>query len=84
MAAIYEIVVESELGVTFAAAFEGMELRHVDGRTVIVGPVQDQAHLSGLLSRVADLGLTLVRVGKVDDPEAAVGGEAPGLTGRSR
>jgi hypothetical protein len=79
MAAIYEIVVESELGVSCAGAFEGMELRHAEGRTVIVGPVEDQAHLAGLLRRVTDLGLTLVSVGKVEDS-----GDAPGLTPLAR
>ena len=83
MAAIYEIVVESELGASCASAFEGMEPRHEGGRTVLVGPVEDQAHLAGLLGRVADLGLTLVRVGKVETPGEAVGG-APGLTGQAR
>ena len=83
MAAIYEIVVEGELGVSSAAAFEGMELRHEGGRTVLVGPVEDQAHLAGLLSRVSDLGLTLVRVGKVEAPGETVGG-AQGLTGQPR
>ena len=65
MAPIYEIVVESELGASCAAAFEGMRVEHVDGRTALVGPVEDQAQLAGLLNRVSDLGLTLVSVGKV-------------------
>jgi hypothetical protein len=77
MAAIYEIVVESELGVSCAAAFEGLELSHAEGRTILVGPVEDQAHLAGLLRRVSDLGLTLVRVGKVEDPPAVLGGKPP-------
>jgi outer membrane PBP1 activator LpoA protein len=66
MAAIYEIVVESELGARCAAAFEGMRLEHLGGRTAIVGPVEDQAHLAGLLNRVSDLGLTLVSVEKLE------------------
>jgi len=75
--AIYEIVVEGELGETLAGAFEGMTLEHVEGRTAIVGPVADQAHLSGLLRRVADVGLTLVSVQRIESGEtAAPAGEA--------
>jgi hypothetical protein len=66
MAAIYEIVVESELGARCAAAFEGMRLEHLEGCTAIVGPVEDQAQLAGLLNRVSDLGLTLVSVEKLE------------------
>ena len=67
MAAVYEIVVESELGARCASIFEGMLLEHLEGRTSIVGPVQDQAQLRGLLNRVSDLGLTLVSVEKLEN-----------------
>ena len=67
--AIYEIVVEGELGQTLASAFEGMRIEHVEGRTAIVGPVEDQAHLAGLLWRASDLGLTLVSVQTIESDE---------------
>jgi hypothetical protein len=69
MAAIYEIVVESELGTRCAAAFEGMRVEHHAGRTAIVGSVEDQAQLAGLLNRVSDLGLTLVSVEKLESSD---------------
>jgi hypothetical protein len=68
--ALYEIVVEGELGATCAGAFEGMRLEHREGRTAIVGHVEDQAHLTGILRRVSDLGLSLVSVGRVEDGPA--------------
>jgi len=66
MVAVYEIVVEGELGATCASAFEGMRFEHREGRTAIVGTVEDQAQLTGILRRVSDLGLSLVSVGRVE------------------
>jgi hypothetical protein len=59
---VYQIVVRGELSQRFRPAFEGMALVSGDGRTVITGPVVDQAHLHGLLDRVGDLGLELISV----------------------
>jgi hypothetical protein len=59
---VYQIVVRGELSQRFRPAFEGMTLVPDDGRTLITGPVVDQAHLHGLLARVGDLGLELVSV----------------------
>ena len=59
---VYRIVVRGELSQRFRPAFEGMTLAPSDGRTVITGPVVDQAHLHGLLDRVGELGLELVSV----------------------
>ena len=64
-AAQYEIVVKGELGPTVSSAFEGMRIECHGGETAMVGLVEDQAQLTGLLRRVADLGLELVSVGKV-------------------
>jgi hypothetical protein len=46
-----------------------MSLTRVDGTTVLVGPVRDQAELQGFLQRVSDLGLTLLSATAVDEPE---------------
>ena len=37
-----------------------------DGATVIVGPVQDQAVLHGLLAKIRDLSLILVALNRLD------------------
>jgi hypothetical protein len=58
----YRIEVEGELGPRYAAAFDTMRLEVGEGTTAIVGPVQDQAQLKGLLDAVATLGLALVSV----------------------
>jgi hypothetical protein len=58
----YRIVVRAEIGKRFAAAFEGMEVRIAEGRTIITGEVIDQSHLHGILDRINALGLVLVSV----------------------
>jgi hypothetical protein len=58
----YRIVVRAEIGERFAAAFDGMDVRIVEGRTIISGEVVDQSHLHGILDRINALGLELVSV----------------------
>jgi hypothetical protein len=62
----YRIVVEGELGSRYAAAFEPMQLIARDGATEIVGRVEDDAELQGLIDAVAALGLSLVSVTPVE------------------
>jgi hypothetical protein len=62
----YAITVEGQLHTRWAQAFEGMTLTTAGGRTVIQGPVADQAALHGLLRAVRDLGLALVSVIRVE------------------
>jgi hypothetical protein len=64
----YCLVVEGELSDRMADAFEGMNLTHEGGQTILVGPVRDQAELQGILRRVSDLGLTLLSAAAVDEP----------------
>ena len=61
----YEIRVEGRLDARWAARFDGLDLTHEGGGTVIHGPVADQAALHGLLGKVRDLGLPLVSVNRV-------------------
>jgi hypothetical protein len=59
---VYRIVVRSELGDTYAAAFEGMEMDTKDGHTILTGEIIDQPHLFGILDRINGLGLQLLSV----------------------
>jgi hypothetical protein len=63
----YQIVVGAEIGERFAAAFEGMEVRIAEGRTIIEGEVVDQSHLHGILDRINALGLELVSLQPVTE-----------------
>jgi hypothetical protein len=65
----YRLTVAGELSDQTAVAFDGMTLKREDGRTVLVGPVRDQAQLHGLLQRVSALGLTLLSAVAVDERE---------------
>jgi hypothetical protein len=60
--ASYRLVVEGELDSRFAYLFDRMELTHVDGQTVLTGPVIDQAQLHGFIERIDELGLKLISV----------------------
>jgi len=49
--------------------FSGFEISHTaDGHSTLSGPVQDQAELRGILSRLADLGVELISVNTVSEP----------------
>ena len=62
----YRFVVQGELGPLYASAFEGMQIEFESGRSTIVGPVEDQAQLQGMLARIANLGLVLISVAPVE------------------
>ena len=64
--AIYQICVTGYLRPEWSEWFEGMTITHEsNGDTILSGAVRDQAALHGLLTRVRDLGLTLVSVNQV-------------------
>jgi len=76
----YQIRVEGRLDEGWTVWFEGMKVAvdaPKDGgstTTTIAGPVLDQAALYGLLSRVRDLGLSLVSVKRFEpDPKRGAG-----------
>ena len=68
---VYRIYVQGRLSQTGAAWFEGFTLSIDETtsplQTCLQGPVMDQAALYGLLSRIRDLGLTLIAVHRMDE-----------------
>lgn len=55
----------------WAGWFSGLTLRREgDGTTILQGPVPDQAALHGLLSRIGDLGLTLISAEIIEPHQA--------------
>jgi len=68
---LYRICVRGRLGQTGAAWFEGFTLTvdetRAPPRACLEGPVMDQAALHGLISRIRDLGLTLISVQCIDE-----------------
>jgi hypothetical protein len=69
----YRIVLRGELGDHFQGRFEGMALARKDGLTILTGNVIDQAQLIGLVECAQGLGVELVSVEPLDDPEGGGG-----------
>ena len=68
--ASYELRVEGHLDEHWSTWFNEMSLiREDDGTTTLRGLVTDQAALHGLLTKVRDLGITLISVEAVDTPQ---------------
>jgi hypothetical protein len=59
----YVVRISGHLDPYWSARFAGMALAHDDdGTTTLTGAVADQAELHGILTRVRDLGVTLISV----------------------
>lgn len=68
--AYYEFRVNGRLSKRSAPWFEGMEIKAdefvIPVQTTILGYMLDQAALYGLISRIRDLGLTLISVRRIE------------------
>ena len=73
----YRIVLRGELGDQFRERFGGMALERANGFTVLTGNVIDQAQLIGFVQRGQELGVELVSVKPLDDPEEVDGDDDP-------
>ncbi len=63
----YQIRVRGHLDERRIQRFEGMAATLLEGgETLLTGPIVDQAALHGILSRIRDMGVTLVEVCCVD------------------
>ena len=56
----YQIRVKGQLDERWTDWFEGMNIKSEGGVTTLSGPLNDQAALHGILSRIRDLGLPLI------------------------
>ena len=62
----YEIRVDGVLDGRWADWFGGLQVSNDGTKTVIAGLLPDQPTLHGLLTKVRDLGLTLISVRQLD------------------
>ena len=70
--AAYQLRVDGHLDQHWSAWFDDLTLTHEDdGTTSLTGAVADQAALHGLLTKIRDLGVTLISVA-VDRPRQTV------------
>jgi hypothetical protein len=68
----YRITVQGLVDLNWADWFDSMKLEHDEAscQTILLGPLQDQAALYGVLSKVRDLGLVLISVKPLDPASA--------------
>ena len=66
----YEIRVDSVLDVQWSDWFGGLELSNDGAQTIIVGLLPDQPALHGLLTKIGDLGLSLISMHRLDSGDA--------------
>ena len=66
----YEIRVDSVLDVQWSDWFGGLQLSNDGAQTVIVGLLPDQPALHGLLTKIGDLGLSLISMRRLDAGDA--------------
>jgi hypothetical protein len=63
----YELRIEGHLDEHWSAWFGGLTLiREEDGTTTLRGLVTDQAELHGLLTKLRDLGITLISLASIE------------------
>jgi hypothetical protein len=63
----YEIRVEGLVDSLWTRWFNDMTITYVDDmETILIGELQDQAALHGVLERIRDLGLSLISIRRVD------------------
>jgi hypothetical protein len=63
--ALYEIRVQGVLDESWSAWLGGLDVRPLaGGETLLTGHIRDQSALHGLLNKIRDLGLPLLRVEK--------------------
>jgi hypothetical protein len=73
--AVYHIRVQGHLDQCWTAWFDGLVIRHDrDGTTVLSGVLADHAAVYGVLSKLRNLGLTLLTVRRVASSDHPVDG----------
>ena len=63
----YEIRVQGQLDSNWSDWFNGLEVTpQENGETLITGPIQDQAALQGILTKIFNLRLVLLSLRRID------------------
>jgi len=66
----YQLRIAGHLDQHWSAWFGDLALAHEDdGTTSLTGAIADQAELHGLLTKIRDLGVTLISLTVVDRPD---------------
>jgi hypothetical protein len=67
----YEIVVRGRLSNRYQPTLDDVTLFPRAGQTTLVADTVDQARLYGLLNRLRDLGIELIRVERISESDSA-------------
>lgn len=64
---VFQIVVKGHLDSEWSEWFDGLTITPVDsGETILTGPLVDQTALHGVLIKIRDLGLPLLRLSRIE------------------
>jgi hypothetical protein len=75
----YQLRVDGHLDTHWSAHLDDLAVAwEDDGTTTLTGLVQDQSQLHGLLAKIRDLGLTLISVKVLNDPQRDESSRAKG------
>ncbi len=67
---IYTIRVREHLDPSWSERLQGLKIHNrPDGTTALTGEIRDQAALHGLLAQIRELGLELLAVQQIEQPE---------------
>lgn len=78
--AIYQITIKGHLACHWSTWLGDLTVTYDEhNNTVLAGPVADQAALHGLLIKVRDLGVVLLRVERVEPEKDKIGPVRPNL-----
>ncbi len=67
----YEIVIRGRLSSRFRSAFDDVTVVPSVDQTTLRADVVDQSRLYGLLNRLRDLGIELIRVDRISEDDGA-------------
>jgi len=73
----YRISVAGRLSEGFAEGIGAVEQRETGGTTVLIGELHDQSQLHGVLDRLRDLGVEILRLETLEALEPATEDESP-------
>jgi hypothetical protein len=67
--AIYQICIKGKLDPIWSDWFDGFSISQMENKTVLTGPVSDQAALHGMLVKINDLGLVIISLNEKSEIE---------------
>ena len=64
----FEIRIEGLVTLDWSSYFENLTTQHTECQTILTGELPDHTALHGVLMRIRDLGLSLVEVKRIENP----------------